>query len=372
MLKILIEKSKYIFSCKKFCSSNFSDAIINFKKLNQELDSNIKLKLYGLYKQAVAGNIESISPGSENTIAYKKYEAHKKFYGISRDEAQKRYIDVINDLIKNNKKFNNHISVSSTTNVPGINIIKEDKIFKIIMDKPKKRNALTWDMYKAIGDSLHQSNNDNSTSITVITGSGDYFSSGNDIANFSNARTLEDFKKIGDEASKILINYIGAFIDHDKPLIGLVNGPAIGIAVTTLPLYDYVIVSDKATFETPFSKLGITAEGCSTYTFPLLMGHVKATELLTFGKKLTAYEAKERNLINDIIPHDNFKVLSEKKIKAISSLYPEAMRINKKLMRNIYREKLHEINKIEVPIVFERFASKESVDAINKFLKKKK
>jgi len=66
-----------------------------------------------------------------------------------------------------------------------------------------------------------------------------------------------------------------ALIKFPKPIVAAVNGPAIGVAVTTLPLCDVVYAADNSTFRTPFASLGVLPEACSSFTFPLVMGYAK-------------------------------------------------------------------------------------------------
>ena len=62
------------------------------------------------------------------------------------------------------------------------------------------------------------------------------------------------------------------FIEFPKPIMVAANGPAIGACVTSATLCDAIIASDKATFLTPFARLGIPPEGCSSVHFERCMG----------------------------------------------------------------------------------------------------
>ncbi|KAL0128061.1 hypothetical protein PUN28_003356 [Cardiocondyla obscurior] len=147
-------------------------------------------------------------------------------------------------------------------------------IQKVVLNKPARKNALSPQMYEELTQLLNKSAKDNKVLIFVLTANGDFFSSGNDLSAALESTT---------SAQNIIKELIDAIITYPKLLVAVVNGPAIGIATTILGIFDIVYASDKAYFQTPFSSLGLVAEGCSSYTFPRLLGHSK----VYFVKSLT-------------------------------------------------------------------------------------
>lgn len=63
-----------------------------------------------------------------------------------------------------------------------------------------------------------------------------------------------------------------AFIHFRKPIVAAINGPALGLGASILPLCDVVWASERAWFQTPCAALHLTPSGCSSYTFPQILG----------------------------------------------------------------------------------------------------
>ena len=86
-------------------------------------------------------------------------------------------------------------------------------------------------------------------------------------------------------------------------MIAAVNGPAIGASVTTATLSDAIIAADSASFNTPFTRLGVTPEGCSSVHFEFLMGKETAERMLGAENYIpTGAEAAEIGLVDQCVP----------------------------------------------------------------------
>lgn len=186
----------------------------------------------------------------------------------------------------------------------------------------------------------------------------DFFSSGNDLT--------QDFEMPSEPSSMHdPLNYmVKAFIRFPKLLIAVVNGPAIGIGATILALCDVLYASESAYFYTPFTRLGLCAEGCSSVTFPKILGTSKANEMLMLNHKMTAQEALSFGFVAQIYKNEQ-EVWN--KLKQIETLPLGSILANKKLTRKFTIEELESANKSEIEQLGERFLSEDAVNAILSF-----
>ncbi|PVD21160.1 hypothetical protein C0Q70_19327 [Pomacea canaliculata] len=347
----------------------FEAAKNRLNTLKEEPGNDVKLQIYALFKQASKGKCDAPKPGAFDFVGKAKWEAWNALASMSQDDAQQKYIQLINKLTAAEDVTPNPQGANADK-YPGLQITKDNKALRILLNRPDKKNALTWQMYDNIAETLKEAADDKNIAVAVITGAGDYYCSGNDLANFTNV-TPEQVPEMARKGKVVLQNYVKSFIDFPKPLIALVNGPAVGISVTVLGLFDAVYCTDRATFHTPFSQLGQSPEGCSSYIFPKIMGQAKAGELLFFNKKITAQEAEERNLVTRVFPENVFKKETDALVAYYSTLPPKSLEFSKILTRFAEREVLHRVNEAECDRLVERWQSEDCINAIMSFFSRK-
>ncbi|XP_007522269.3 enoyl-CoA delta isomerase 2 isoform X1 [Erinaceus europaeus] len=351
---------------------DFENAMNQVKLLKKDPGNEVKLKLYALYKQATEGPCNIPKPGAFDFVNKAKWDAWNGLGSLPKETARQNYVDLVSSLSGPSSESSSQVKPGADSKQEGYEnllVTSEDRITKILLNRPTKKNAITTQMYHEIMLALKAASQDDSV-LTVLTGSGDYYCSGNDLTNFTDIPPggVEEKAK---NSSFLLRDFVNCFIDFPKPLVAVVNGPAVGISVTILGLFDIVYASDRATFHTPFSHLGQSPEGCSSYTFPKIMGSSKAAEMLIFGKKLTAGEACAQGLVTQVFPDSTFQKEVWTRLKAYSKLPPNAMRISKEIIRKNEKEKLHAVNAEECNVLLSRWQSDECMNAVVNFLSRK-
>ena len=232
----------------------------------------------------------------------------------------------------------------------------------IKFNRPSKKNAINGSMYSEITKILNEDATNDDVIVTVFTGAGSFYSSGNDLE--GNSEFTEEAMRA---ACDRVVRYVDAFIDYPKLLIAVINGPAIGIAVTTLGLFDVVYASNKATFHTPFAALGLCAEGCSSYLFPRMMGKSNASQVLLLGRKITANEAFDLKLVSEVIPHEKLDELFTK-LNNYAELPLRPVIKSKELINGPWRQKLREVNRQEMDTVYRCLVDGDFIEGYTKFL----
>ncbi|MEN0067846.1 MAG: enoyl-CoA hydratase/isomerase family protein [Myxococcota bacterium] len=178
----------------------------------------------------------------------------------------------------------------------------KNRVTTLTMNMPKRLNGWTLEMMNAMADAFARAASDDETNVVVLTGTDPYYSAGVNLSatiQLGHPRTLRDTIVASNQA------LFDRFLDFDKPLLVAVNGPAIGATVTSATLCDGIIASEKATFSTPFARLGVSPEGCSTVHLPRLIGEANAERMLgQEGWKPTATDAHEVGMIDEVVPHD--------------------------------------------------------------------
>uniref|UniRef100_A0A8C9XE07 Enoyl-CoA delta isomerase 2 n=1 Tax=Sander lucioperca TaxID=283035 RepID=A0A8C9XE07_SANLU len=340
----------------------FEQAKNKLSTLKNDPGNEAKLKIYALFKQATQGPCNTPKPGMLDFVNKVKWDAWKSLGSISQDEARQQYCDLIGSLVTAEGGTTLAAKpAGSGTTYETLLVTTEDDITTIKLNRPAKKNAITTEVCVCVCVCFK-------CFCVWAAGAGDFYCSGNDLSNFTKIPEggVDEMAKQGGD-----LKYVKAYIDFPKPLVAVVNGPAVGISVTVLGLFDLVYATDRATFHTPFSQLGQSAEGCSSYTFPKIMGSAKASEMLLFNKKLTAAQACGLGLVTEVFPDSSFQSEVWSRLKAYAKLPPNSLALSKQLIRSMEKDRLHAVNNAEVERLMERWTSDECFNAVMSFFQAK-
>ena len=190
----------------------------------------------------------------------------------------------------------------------------DDGLLLLTLDRPDHLNAFTVQMADELVAAYERASLDDAVRVIVVTGAGKAFCAGMDLSTGGNvfgldesqAPTLQDVReRLEDRAIHRGVRDTGgrvalAMFACRKPIVGAINGAAVGIGATmTLPM-DFRFASEKARIGFVFGRLGITPEACSTWFLPRIVGLEQAMEWMYSARIFDAAEALDRKLVRAV------------------------------------------------------------------------
>jgi 2-(1,2-epoxy-1,2-dihydrophenyl)acetyl-CoA isomerase len=222
---------------------------------------------------------------------------------------------------------------------------KEKHIAILMLNRPEKLNAITYDMRQSISHALLELQQDDDIRAIILTGAGKGFCSGADVQ----LQVIRDAAVSSEQISrKSILELVGSFILSfevvNKPIIAAINGIAAGVGLTLALVCDIRIASTKSRFSAIWVKRGLIPDGGATYLLPLILGMDKALELAFTGEIIEAEEAERIGLVTRIVPHEELLLRAKELAEKISVNPPIAIEMMKRIMlqrlRSILRDHL--------------------------------
>ncbi|KAL9104376.1 MAG: hypothetical protein Q9163_000676 [Psora crenata] len=244
-----------------------------------------------------------------------------------------------------------------------ITLETQGKIAIITLNLPKKLNALTQDLYYRLSCVMREVAARNEIYITVLTGNGRFFSAGADVTVSHEISQSEVRRTSLKNFVSNNLEVTNAFYTHPKILVTALNGPVVGLSAALVSFSDFIYAAPHTFLLTPFTSLGLLAEGGASYGFVQRLGISKANEALIMSKRITCAELEQTGFVNKVFPASKERpeefltlVLGEVKEKLGDHLNSDSLIQTKALIRKPEREMLDQQNVAEVLGGLERFA----------------
>jgi len=205
-------------------------------------------------------------------------------------------------------------------------VTRSGGVCEIQLNRPEKRNAITFAMYGAMVDALNEARADDGIRAVLLTGAGASFTAGNDLNDFLT-------QDLSNEENNIL-RFLRLISSYRKVLIAAVHGQTVGIGVTLLLHCDLVVAARGAQMTMPFVKLGLVPEAGSSLLLPRAIGHHRAAELLLLGRPFGAEEGRELGIVNRVVEDAALLEEARKLAQAMAAQPPGALIAAKRLLRS--------------------------------------
>lgn len=245
----------------------------------------------------------------------------------------------------------------------------KDQIAIVTLNRPEHYNALTVELAEQLKETLFSIQNNEEVRAVLITGAGKGFCSGADLKMLGQ-NTIEDL-----ELSRHFmreVQKVGSILYHfPLPVIAAVNGVCVGGGFSIALLCDYIISAKSAMYSMIFPKVGLVPDIGSMYTLPRLIGLPKAKRLMYTGKMLSAQDAFEYGIVEEVVDDDKLLETCINEAQLIANLAPRSIRYAKETVNDTFDMTLESLFVKESYQQAALFKTNDFVEATASFVEKR-
>ena len=253
-----------------------------------------------------------------------------------------------------------------------------DNIATITINRPEKMNAFTGTMIREMTDAFDRIDADDDVRAVVVTGAGDRaFCAGADLTPddgyqpFASEAPVEDYSdpRVRDGGGLLILRIYQCL----KPVIGAVNGAAVGVGATMLLPMDMRLASETARFGFVFARRGIAPDGAASWFLPNLVGRAQALEWCLTGRVFDAEEALKGGLVRSLHkPADLLPAAYALAREIVDNTAPVSIAVTRQMLWQLPAA-AHpmEAHKVDSRIIYNRAKSGDAREGIASFLEKR-
>jgi enoyl-CoA hydratase/carnithine racemase len=223
----------------------------------------------------------------------------------------------------------------------------ESRILTITLNRPEAMNSFTVEMAGELVNVFNSASEDDDVGCIIVTGAGKAFCAGMDLSIGGNVFGLDESirpdldevrRRYNDEDMVAGVRDTGgrvslAIFECKKPVIGAINGAAVGIGATMTLGMDIRMVSEKARIGFVFGKIGVTPEACSTWFLPRIVGMQTALEWVYSADILNASQVVDAGLARSVhAPEELLPAARELALKFVANRSPVAIALTRQMM----------------------------------------
>ena len=259
---------------------------------------------------------------------------------------------------------------TTATKFEAISVEERDQIAVIKLNRPEKLNAWAPAMQTEINayiDGLNDGEYD--VRAIVLSGEGRAFCAGGDVTRFPGA-DLEakrpPWRRAHGEAYAIR-----HLRDCDVPIIGAINGYAVGMGFGLALATDLRIAAEDTIFQVAQTKRGIIADFGLGYLLPKIVGAQRGLELMFTGRRINAQEALELGLVLEVVPPERLMDRALELAGEIATGPPLSMAAVKRLVYMLEEDDLARVQDLTSPLVNIMFETDDGIEGVKSFIERR-